>query len=122
MTGAAADQDGRVTAILSAQTEAGRVWYDPSEDLLFELMTDLDSGDRLLWVLRLDAGDGDHFFRVELLTGGGEPDRDRFDLEHQDGEGGRHRRASDVPFRDAHAGLTAWAHRLSADVDPVPWR
>ena len=37
-------------AILRAQTEDGEVWDDPSEDLLFELMTDLDADDRELRV------------------------------------------------------------------------
>jgi hypothetical protein len=37
--------------ILRVQMESGQIWHDPSEDLLFELLSDMERGEEefLMW-------------------------------------------------------------------------
>ena len=93
--------------ILKATMSSGAVWLDPSEDLLFELLSDIDRGDEVSFNLeRTTDPTGQTFVKVVR------PMVDRYVLERQDGSPDRRFRAEFSTLREAHEPLTMWAFEL----------
>lgn len=110
-------QTGVVTApILRAEMESGAVWDDPSEDLLYELLGDVERGDEQFVVVeRTSDPSGQTYVQAILRSEGG------WLLERRDGGPDAHYRASLADRRTAHAAVTAWAYELPDWAKVVSW-
>jgi hypothetical protein len=97
---------------LLARMGSGAEWDDPSEDLLFELMSDIDRGDeRSMTVEHLDE-DGRPLVRVSRSQDG------RWVAEMEMASGGVSDRKSWDDLRQAHRWLTSWTFRIEEEAEP----
>lgn len=102
--------------ILRATTEQGHVWDDPSEDLLFELLTDVGEGvEQFFIVERLADPSGETYAQVLLDEDGG------WLIERRDGAPDRHFAATIADKRAIHEALTGWAFELPGWESKAPW-
>lgn len=93
--------------IARARTEHGQVWDDPSIDLLYELMLDIERQDELFVVVeRLDATDA--FMQVVRLTDGS------FLVERRTGSAESHVHAFSSDPQLIHGVLAGWTYDLDA--------
>jgi hypothetical protein len=102
-------------AILRALNEAGDAYEDPSEDLLFDLMSELNETNRYLIVERLSDPFGQTY--VQTMREGD----DVFLVEQRCGGPDEHFRAPRLDLRTAHSVLTGWAFDLADKRDAVEW-
>jgi hypothetical protein len=101
-----ADDDASATApILRLHTESGESWDDPSEDAMFEFMTDLGPGNGWLEVVRI--GDRDARDTLRVIR---DDELECFDIDLR--QGSSLRKSRGVAFRVAHEVLTRWAFEL----------
>ena len=102
-------------AILRATTESGEVWDDPSADLLFEILSDIERGDELFVVVeRLSDRSGQTYMQT-IMEG------DVFVVEHRDGSPERHFRAAAPGKHEAHSVFTGWAFDLPGWREALGW-
>jgi hypothetical protein len=102
--------------ILRAITGSGETWDDPSEDLLFELLTDIEAGDdEFVIVERTTDPSGNTNAQVCRTADG------LFQVEHRDGGPGEHFQAFTPDKRLAHSVLTAWSFDLPGWREGLPW-
>jgi hypothetical protein len=102
--------------ILRATTEQGQVWEDPSEDLLFDLMSEVKDGtEQFLIVERLSDPSGQTYAQVIIDEGGG------WLVERREGAADRHFSASLPEMRAAHEVLTGWAFELPGLESKATW-
>lgn len=102
--------------ILRATTDQGHVWDDPSEDLLFELLGDVEEGvEQFFIVERLADQSGEIYAQVILSEGGG------WLIERRDGAADRHFAATMPDKRAVHVVLTGWAFELPGWESKAPW-
>lgn len=96
--------------------ESGVTWDDPSEDLFFMLLRDIE-GDEETFVIveRLSDPSGQTYAQVIRS------DDEGWILERRDGGPDRHYRAVFADLRTAHAVLTAWAFELPSFPGPDAW-
>ena len=100
--------------ILRAATESGATWDDPSEDLLFELLSDLERG-------------SESFFTVQRLAVAGVymqvlfQDDGQYLIEHRDGGASSHFAAVCADKRIAHEVLFKWAFELPGWQGLLDW-
>lgn len=103
--------------ILRAQTESGETWDDPSEDLLFELLSDVDSGSGTFLIVERTADvTGQTYAQALRLEDG------RYLVEHRDGSPSAHFQTAVPDFRAAHALLTGWAFELPSWSESTVWQ
>ena len=103
-------------AILRATVESGATWDDPSEDLLFELLTDIERGDEeFIIVERLADRSGQTYCQSVQEANGG------WLVEYRDGAPNRHYRTVVPDIRAAHVILTTWAFDVGDWRTSVPW-
>jgi hypothetical protein len=98
-----------VEPILRATNEAGETWDDPSEDMLFMLIDELENpGNAFLIVERLGPDREGHFMQVVA------PDtaRAQYVLEYREGPPEAHYGTAIAAMRDVHETMTAWAFDL----------
>lgn len=107
--------------ILRATTEQGQVWDDPSEDLLYELLLDIEQKAELFVIVdRLDEDEA--FMQVVRLTD------DSYLVERRTGSVESHVHAFSSDRELVHGVLTSWAFRLEAgsaigrDGTDLDWR
>ena len=103
--------------VLRATTEQGHVWDDPSEDLLFELLTDVEEGTEQFVVVERPADASGQTYAQVILGGGGD-----WLLERRDGSADLHFAASLPDKQAAHQALTAWAFELPGWESEASWR
>ena len=104
------------TPILRAEMESGVVWDDPSEDLLYDLLADVERGDeQFIVVERTSDPSGQTYMQAILGDEGG------WLLERRDGGPDAHYRASSDDVRTVHAAMTAWAFELPGWANAVVW-
>jgi hypothetical protein len=97
---------------MRARTGAGERWDDPSVDLLFELLTDLERGDESSFsVERLDGRPG--VFLVKRVDGG------RYALARYGEVAGHIVKALTPNKRWAHAALVDWAYAIADEAHEV---
>jgi hypothetical protein len=102
--------------MLRALTGSGQTWDDPSEDLLFELLSDIETGEEeLLIVERTADKTGQTYAQVCRADDG------RYQVEHRDGDPGHHFQAFTADKRFAHSLITAWAFELPGWREAVAW-
>ena len=101
--------------LLRALTENGDTYDDPSEDLLFMLLEDVEGGGGS-WVIvkRADNASPQTFVQCLRLEDGS------YQVEHRAGSADRHYVTVVPGYRDAHTVLTAWAFDLPAWRE-LPW-
>lgn len=87
-------------AVLRATDPAGEVYDDPSEDALFEFMSDLRSPEQTLRVERLEVGRQDEWAQVMLNEAG------LYAFTSSDHLG------TSTPLKTIHEFLTRWAFEL----------
>ena len=100
--------------LLRATTESGAVWDDPSEDLLFELLSDVEQGNELFLVIHR-IGVTDTYIQVLL-----QDDR-TYLVEHRDGGPSSHFAATSADKRTVHDVLTQWAYQLPGWKSLLGW-
>lgn len=93
--------------VVRALIEDGESFDDPSEDLLFMLLEDVEGGAGT-WVLveRTSDSSGQTYAQCLRLADGS------YQLKHRDGNADRHFVSRAPGFRDAHTFLTAWSFDL----------
>lgn len=93
--------------ILRAKLDTGDVYDDPSEDALFELLSDIAAGGAL-WVIveKIDAVDGQTYAQAIRLEDGS------FQVERRLGSPETHETVAALDMRAAHELLTEWAFHL----------
>lgn len=97
--------------------ESGETWDDPSEDLLFELLSDMErGGEQFLIVDRLADGTGQTFAQV-LCTDAG-----TYRVEYREGGEDRHFQAATEDKRLVHDVICRWAFELPGWRDALPWQ
>jgi hypothetical protein len=102
--------------ILRALPELGPSWDDPSEDLLFELLMDIERGEgTFLIVERLADASGHTYVQTARNSDGS------YVVQHREGHADRHYGAVVPDMRAAHKLLTGWAFELSGWSDGIAW-
>ncbi len=101
--------------ILTATMSSGSTWNDPSEDLLFELLNDIEAGREEFMVVNR-PGHRETYAQVVLLGDGG------FLMEYRAGSAERHFAATSTDKRTIHAALTGWAFDLQGWTALLDWR
>jgi hypothetical protein len=98
--------------VLVARMGSGAEWDDPSEDLLFELLADIERGDEgSLTVVHVDEGGHPQVQVVRAADGD-------WMAEVANPIGTTVDRKSWDDMREAHRWLTSWAFRVEATADP----
>ena len=104
------------TPILRAITESGAVWDDPSEDMLFELLTNIESGDETFFIVkRLADASGQTYIQVIQNDGR------NWTVERREGGSDEHYEVTFPELRLAHRAMTAWAFELPLFPAPSEW-
>jgi hypothetical protein len=102
--------------VLRAEMESGTVWDDPSEDMLFELPSDIERGEEQFIVVERTVDPSHPTYAQAIGADGG-----GWLLERRDGSADRHFRALLADLRAAHHALTAWAFELPDWRDAAEW-
>lgn len=96
--------------------QSGQIWDDPSEDLLFELLSDMERGEeQFLVVDRLTDATGQTFTQVARTDAAG------YQVEYREGGEDRHFQAYAEDKRLVHSVITCWAFELPGWRDALPW-
>ena len=88
--------------VLRAILESGAVWEDPSEDLLFMLLTDIEEGEETFVIVERPSDESGQTYAQVIRGDGGE-----WVLERRDGDSDHHCRTTFDGLREAHETLTA---------------
>jgi hypothetical protein len=103
--------------MLRAHTESGQSWDDPSEDLMFELLSDIERGTEQFFIIERKAdSSGETYAQVIESVGGG------WRLERRDGSADRHFGVDLTDKGEVHAALVAWAFELPGWETHVGWQ
>jgi hypothetical protein len=103
--------------VLRALTGSGQTWDDPSEDLLFDLLSDIEAGEEeFLIVERASDTTGQTYAQVRRTDDG------LYQVEHRDGSPRQHFQAFTPDKRLAHSLITAWAFELPGWREALPWK
>ncbi|MGC5022405.1 hypothetical protein [Micromonospora sp. DT47] len=102
--------------LLRVTMESGETWDDPSEDLLFELLSDMERGEeQFLVVDRLADATGQTFAQVARTHAG------EYQVEYREGGADHHFQAFSEDKRLVHSVITCWAFDLPGWRDTLPW-
>ena len=102
--------------ILRACPEHGPSFDNPSEDLLFLLLEDIEAGEgTFLIVERVVDPSGQTYAQTLLLENGS------YVVEHREGDSAHHYGTVVPDMRAAHALLTGWAFELPSWNSGVTW-
>ena len=102
--------------LLRVRMESGQTWEDPSEDLLFELLSDMERGEEQFFVMdRLADVTGQTFVQVARTDAGG------YQVEYREGDEDRHFQAFTEDKRTVHSVITSWAFELPGWRNALPW-
>jgi hypothetical protein len=102
--------------ILRAIPEAGRSWDDPSEDLLFILLEDIEAGDGSFLIVERTTDPTGHTYAQALRR-----DNGSYVVEHREGDAEHHDGTIAPDMRTAHQLLTGWAFQLPGWSDHASW-
>lgn len=103
--------------ILRAEMSSGKTWDDPSEDLLFDLLSDVERGDEeFIIILRLSDSSGQTYAQ-SARNGDGS-----YVVERRDGGPTVHFGFQAAEMRTAHEALTAWMFQVPGLADRYPWQ
>ncbi|WP_200953246.1 hypothetical protein [Agromyces sp. Root81] len=103
-------------SILRASTESGETWDDPSEDLLFILLEDIEGGREQFLILER-LSDASQQTYIQTIRN----DDGSYCVERRDGGPDSHCTTNATDMRTAHAVISSWAFDLPAMAPPVVW-
>ena len=102
--------------MLRAELESGAIRDDPSEGVLFELLSGIERDDEAFLVLeRLSDASGQTYMQVRRLKAGS------YRVEHREGSDDRHFQATAASMREAHAVLADWAREAPGWRQTLRW-
>jgi hypothetical protein len=99
-----------------AKTEAGEVWDDPSEDLLFELLMDIERGEGSFLIVELTADPNGETY-VQAMRG----DDGSYIVEYREGSADRHYGTVAADMRAAHKLLAGCACEIPGWQQDAQW-
>ncbi|SRR5258708_39726850 len=102
--------------ILRAIPEAGRPWDNPSEDLLFILLEDIEAGEGSFLIIQRTTDPSGHTYAQALRRDDG-----NYLVEHREGDADHHYGTIVPDMRTAHQLLTGWAFQLPGWSDQATW-
>jgi hypothetical protein len=102
--------------MLRAKTEAGDQWDDPSEDLLFELLSDIEAGEGSFVIVELAADSNGQTYAQAARRDDGS-----YIVEYRDGSADRHYGTAVADMRTAHKLLTGWACEIPGWKQDAQW-
>ncbi|MEU4392913.1 hypothetical protein [Kribbella sp. NPDC023855] len=102
--------------VLRAITEDGGRWDDPSEDLLFDLLLDIENGSGSFLIVERTSDP-----HKQTYAQAARRDDGSYVVEHREGSAERHYGTEVADMRTAHKLLTGWAFDLPAWDDEVQW-
>lgn len=105
------------TPVLRALMESGKTWDDPSEDLIFELLADVDRGEEQFIVLERTSDPSGQTYAQSIRDEDGS-----YLVERRDGGPEAHFRLTSLTMREAHAVLSAWAFEMPGWASNCDWR
>jgi hypothetical protein len=97
------------TPLLRAIPESGPTTVDPSEDMLYELLSDVDAGRGAWLIVERVADTSGQTYAQALRRADGS-----YLVEHREGSPDAHFKTGVATMRDAHQLLTGWAFELPA--------
>jgi hypothetical protein len=104
------------TPILRAIPEAGQTWDDPSEDLLFMLLEDIEAGKGTFLIVERTADHtGQTYAQAARRVDGS------YTVEHREGDADHHYGTGAADMRAAHKLLTGWAFQLDGWREQANW-
>jgi len=103
--------------MLRALPEKGQIWDDPSEDGLFLLLEDIESGEAgaFLIVERTSDPSGQTYAQVMRRSDGS------YRVEHREGDSDHHYGAVAADMRAAHRLLAGWAFNIDGWQISATW-
>jgi len=110
----------RMTAeppILRAKPESGETWDDPSEDLLFMLLEDIEAGQGTFLIVERTADASGQTYGQVLRCDDGS-----YIVEHREGDSQHHYGTVAPDMRAAHELLTGWAFEIPGWNDGMSWK
>lgn len=111
------DTDAADRPFLKATGSSGREYLDPSEDLLFELIADVEQGDEEYFIVER-ATDATAQTYIQTMRG----EDGRWVVEHRAGGPTMHFKTSFEKSVEAHAVITAWCFGNDPVLlDKTPW-
>lgn len=102
--------------ILRAKTEDDERWDDPSEDLLFELLLDIDKGFGSFLILEQAADPNAQTYAQVARRDDGS-----YAVEYREGSADRHYGTTVPDMRTAHKLLAGWAFELAGWKQDAQW-
>jgi hypothetical protein len=106
-----------IEPILRVQMESGQSWDDPSEDLFFQLLSDMERGEEeFLIVERTSDPTGQTYAQVRRTDTGS------YYVEHRDGGPSQHFQALTPDKRLAHRLITTWAFEIPGWREAQAWK
>ncbi|MBO0834376.1 MAG: hypothetical protein J2P28_02515 [Actinobacteria bacterium] len=105
-----------VPPVLRAIPEVGQQWYDPSEDLLFILLQDIEAGEGTFLIVERTTDPSGHTYAQVLRCDDGS-----YVVEHREGDADHHYGTTVADMRAAHHLLTGWAFQLPGWSDQATW-
>jgi hypothetical protein len=103
--------------ILRAIPEVGEPWDDPSEDLLFMLLQDIEAGEGVTFLIVERTADPTGNTYAQVLR----HDDGSYTLEHREGDADHHYGTVAPDMRTAHKFLTGWAFQLPGWEGQATW-
>ncbi|WP_433020290.1 hypothetical protein [Kribbella sp. CA-294648] len=102
--------------VLRAITEDDERWDDPSEDLLFDLLSDIENGLGGFLIVERTSDPGKQTYAQAARQDDGS-----YVVEHSEGSADRHYGTVVADMRAAHQLLTGWAFELPAWNHTAKW-
>lgn len=104
------------TPTLRVTNESGESWDDPSEDLLFMLLEDVEAGEGTFLILeRMSDASGDTYVQAQKQAGG------HYLVERREGAPEQHWATVVADMRATHRLVTGWAFGLDGWSAHVSW-
>lgn len=103
-------------SVLKAFNESGQAWDDPSEDLLFMLMEDIERGDEKFLVIERLGDPSQQTYAQSARNADG-----TYVVEYRDGSPQNHFGTTVEDMRSAHSLITGWAFELPGWSDSATW-
>ncbi len=102
--------------VLRALTDVGPAWDDPSEDLLFELLGDVDRGEATFVIVER-SGDASGLTYIQAIRNSD----GSWQVERREGSADRHFGGRSTNLRSTHDELVGWAFKLRGWRTAVTW-
>jgi hypothetical protein len=102
--------------ILRARPEVGQQYDDPSEDLIFMLLADIEAGEGNFLIIERTADPTGHTYGQTHRNDDGS-----YLVEYRAGGADQHFQTVAADMRTAHALLTAWAFELDGWREQADW-